>query len=500
MRSTPGITSRGDRAMSFGIGVLLGGDSSSELLTEKVGAKEIGLGAGTWATSVGYAAIAGETAFLSGLSLMLLTLGVAFAISYVNHLIAWGLCRKPCPEVDDRDLLCLDRLLWLQLPVVLAWLGFGALLALHPQATVPILPFHVPWLSILIPVLIPGVLVTVVASSAKAKKAGLGFITEAVRGSPAARFLEGLITPLERVLLLRPLREWLRGKELGLVSGFSIFLISTLLFFGTEAVYGIAAQRMVRDGVEHIFPSKQQEDEPTYEELCPGGGEPGDPAPGAWRHALYGLWLGEYGAGAVEAGCTGTAHPAKGHPHIWVAEGMCEGSLRSYAIAAKGRAASLLYQQAARFAVAKEEAGVLLGASPRQDLRDGDFYLVETEIGPYVLIRSQKATGSTTAEGIPRRCEDYTSDNYPYTSMPPGLLQIWLQISRWQLAWPVSEESASPGKHGFVFLGADTGEVIAHAECESPTYCTASFHGRVLATPTVPSPSLEAILRVVRIG
>jgi hypothetical protein len=486
--------------MTFGFGLLPGGNSATDLLTGKVGPKVVGVGGTALLTPIGYGIFAGEDAFLSALSRMLLGLGIAFAISYLNHVVAWGIRREPKLDVDPRDLLCLDRLLWLQLPIVVVWIGFGTYLAFEPQAAVPLLPLRVPWVSVLTLSIIPAVLTTVVASSAKAKKSGLGLITETVRNSAPAKALEAWIAPLERVLLLKPLRDWLRGRELGLVSGFSIFLISTLLFFGTEAVYGIAAQRLVRHGLEKVFPDGRGPDEPTYEELCPGGTKPGKPAPKPWGDALYSLWLGESGAGAIEGGCAQPAHPVAGHPHVWVAEGVCEGSLRSFGISVDGRPASLVYQQAAVFARDKAREGVLLGASPRTDLRDGDFYLLQSERGPYVLIRSRKATGSTTEDDAPRRCADYTSDNYPYTAIPPGLIRIWLRISRWQLVWPVLDEGGESTAQGFAFIGADTGEVLAHAECELPTVCTATFNDRSLVTLSSAAIPLESILRVVRGG
>ena len=485
--------------MSTRLSILLGESVERGLLNEKVGPKEVGAGATALGVPVGYAVIAGEAAFLSSLSLTVLGLGIAFAISHVNHVIAWKLRRKPDSDADPRDLLCLDRLLWLQLSVVLVWLGCGTALALHPHATVPLLPFRVPWLSVLLLSLAPCVLVTVVATSAKAKRAGLGFITEAVRSSAPARFLEGLIVPLERVLMLKPLREWLQGEEAGLVSGFSIFLISTLLFFGAESLYGIPMARGLRAGAEVLL--RRGEDgpsQPTYEELCPGGIEPGQPAHRPWSMSLYSLWLGESGAGAIEAGCARPAHPIKGHPRIWMAEGSCEGSVRSLGVSVLGRPPSLLYQQAARFALAKAREGTLLGASPREDLRGGDFYLVEAESGPYVLIRSQKAIGSATSSSAPRRCEDYISDNYPYTIVPPGLIRIWLRISHAELVWPVLDGDNGGEVQDFAFLGADNGALVGHAECTSTATCTASFNGRVFTTPSSSNLSVESILRVVR--
>lgn len=480
---------------------ILFGDSAGQAVTDKVGPKEVGAGATVLATPVVIAgAVAGgEAVFVETLSLLMLGLGIAFAIGWVNHLFLWSLFRKPDLDVDPRDLICLDRLLWLQLPIAVYWLVFAAMAAQEPHATVSILPLRVPWVTILILTVIPGVLVTVVATSSKAKKCGLRFVTDVVRKSPPAKFLEGLITPLERVLLLKPLRDWLRGKELGLVSGFSIFLISSLLFFGTQAVYGIAAQRAIRVAVQKVFPGEGVPSQPTYEEVCPGGKEPGAGAPRPWAGALYGLWLGPGGAGGIEGGCTRAARRAKGVRKTWVAEATCEGSLRSVGIARRGRAASLLYQQTARFALAKEREGELVGASPRQDLREGDFYLIETKSGPYVQVRSQKATGSAQVSSEePRRCEDYTSDNYPYTTVPPGLIRLWLRLSHRELTWPVPDAAGAGEAERFAFIGAESGKLLAHAECGTPTACILTVGERVLETPNLGKVSLETILNVVR--
>jgi hypothetical protein len=476
---------------------LLIGSATGGLLPDEAGPTEVGAGVTAFVVPVGYFVLAGERAFLRSFSSGMLVLGLTFAISYVNHVVAWGFRRGPRPDANPADLLCLDRLLWLQGGVALVWLAAGVLLVIHPCATVPLVPLGVPWITVFTWTIIPGVVVTVVASGEKAKAIGLKFVTESVRSSRPAKSLRRIAKPLERVVMLKPLRRWLEGKEIGVLSGFSIFLISTLLLFGGEGLYGVAVAR-VSAGVHHLLTHETGSTQPTYEELCPGGGVPGSPAPRPSSDALYGLWLGESGAGAIEGGCAQPAHVAKDHPAVWVEEGLCEGSLRSYGIAAD-RPASLLYQQAARFALAKEREGVLLGASSREDLRDGDFYLVETELGPYVLIRPQKATGVAPADSTPRRCEDYTSDNYPYTTVPPGLVRIWLQISQHELVFPVSVGRSHGAAQKFTFLGADSGTVVGEAECADADTCSATVPGRgTLGATDASSISLEAILAVVR--
>src|ERR1700710_1021808 len=268
---------------------LLVGSVAGEFVTEGGGRKEAGGGAVAFITPIGYCVVAGESAFLNSLAWSMLILGLTFAISHLNHVLAWRVRREPKADVDPGDLICLDRLLYLQSAIALVWLTASVLLVLHPGATLPVLPQRIPCIALFTWAIIPAVVATVVTSNEKAQAAGLGFVTEAVRGSKPAKFLKRVTGPLEPVVMVKPLRNWLKNKEIGILSGFSIFLISTLLLFGGEAVYGIGIARGVSAGLHTLVGLEEGPSEPTYEELCPGLPVPGHPAPPPWSKALYGL-------------------------------------------------------------------------------------------------------------------------------------------------------------------------------------------------------------------
>lgn len=471
---------------------------------EAIGSKRVLIPAvgGVFAAPVGLAWIIGEEAFLQGVAVVVFALGVAFAISYINHLVVWRLRREPDPDVHPRVLQCLDRLLALQFPLVVLWLLAAVALLVHPLSTVPVLPLEVPWVAVLLLVLSPWVMVALSATSRLADRAGLPFVTEVVRGSRLAGILGDLIDPFERVLFLVPLREWLRRTETpGLVSGFSVLLLSSLIFLAVETTYGVAAHRMIDLAVDEIVQEGDEQERvesgPTFEELCPGQDPPGAPAPHPWRQQLYALWLGNEsieGAGAIEAGCTEPAREANGRPGLWLVEGACGSSLRALGLVARGRTPSLLYQQAAQFALAQEHAGTLRGASPRIDVGDGDLYLIDTAIGTYLLIRARKASGIVAPNRVPRRCEDYTSDNYPYLRTPPGLVRLWLQMARKEWVWPELDIGSDPSGHRFAFLGNSGGGVVAHAYCSTDTHCVMEVNGTERETPVSLRISLEDVL------
>jgi hypothetical protein len=460
-------------------------------------------GGGVAAAPVALARVFGEGTFLQCVSVVVLALGVAFAVGLVNHIWAWRLRRKPNPGVPATVLACLDRLLALQVPLAVLWLGAGSFLVADPGATVPVLPLAIPWLSVLLLVLTPWVMITLSGTSRLAQRAGLPFVTEMVRASRGAALVSTIVDPFERVLLLVPLRKWLSRTETpGLVSGFSVFLLSALLFLSVEATYGVAAHRLIGAAAARFLAPDAGEGRisgPTYEELCPGGKQPGRPAPEPWGSLLYALWLGNEwveGAGAIEAGCAQTARRARGHPNLWLAYGVCGGARRSLGLADPHGTLSLLYQEAARFASAQERAGRLRGASPRIDVASGDLYLVHTTTGTYALVRSRKARGSTAATRAPRRCEDYTSENYPYTRVPPGLVWLWLSIAEDEWVWPELDTGSDPSGHRFAFVGEEGGGVVAHAYCSSDLRCEATFDRRELSTPESLAVTVDAVRAV----
>ncbi len=222
--------------------------------------------------------------------------------------------------------------------------------------------------------------------------------------------------------------------------------------------------------------------EPSYEEECGGEVEPGEPAPSPRREQLRFLWLGGEGvegAGAIEGGCAHRAAPALGHPEVWIARGYCGSDLRSLGVVAPNYLPSLLFQQAARFALAKERAGELRGASSRWEVGEGDGYVVDTDTGSFVLAREDASGEAERSEGdLP--CERFDEANVPYVVVPPGLIGLWLQVGEDGWVWPKRDPADSDG---FLLVGEGGRTVRAH--CYSDTRCAAWIDG--VLTPTTGS-------------
>jgi hypothetical protein len=204
----------------------------------------------------------------------------------------------------------------------------------------------------------------------------------------------------------------------------------------------------------------------TYAQICrgdpfPGRGDldlPGDPP-----RALYDLWLGPKGLGAVVAGCAQKPHGLMSHSGVWWAVGLCGTELRSLAIGTPRQRAVLLLQQAARFAWARVQDGSLLGASSRQSIGAGDFVLVDTERGTTVLIRARSSTGQTEQQST-STCEDFADENVPYTEVPPPLVELWLGLARVEWVWPIEREQPAGAPRLFAFV-TTAGEIVSAATC-----------------------------------
>jgi hypothetical protein len=145
---------------------------------------------------------------------------------------------------------------------------------------------------------------------------------------------------------------------------------------------------------------------------------------------------------------------------------------------------ALLYSPAAGFALQLARAGVLIGASRRHTIRGGDYYLVDTDYGSWILVRRTVSTGS---KNKPEKkgslgCEDVAPDNVPYQRVPPGLLSIWLEATRREWAWP-EHVGEGDGTADFEFHAEDpSAPPLARASCPTPTYCTAMIEGEADST------------------
>jgi hypothetical protein len=228
---------------------------------------------------------------------------------------------------------------------------------------------------------------------------------------------------------------------------------------------------------------------PTYTSECRSG-QPGDGAPSPASDALRALWLGGQGidgVGALVAGCAERAEPLPGIDGGWWARGTCDGQLRSVGLYVPGAKPALLLQRAASFAQDQAHNGQLKGAFSRLRIFAGDFYVVETSLGTYVLIR-QSSGGGTTSQNPPAHCGDLADGNIRYTIVPPGLVGIWLDHAQARWIWPVGVgDVAEPTS--FEFLSADGAQIVGEASCQTQQSCSATI-GNVPGYPTGPASGL----------
>ena len=165
--------------------------------------------------------------------------------------------------------------------------------------------------------------------------------------------------------------------------------------------------------------------------------------------------------------------------------GICDSDLRSIGIAVPGRSGALLLQQPARFAYARLLDGTLVWATSRVRVGTGDLYLVDTESGTYVLVRSQSSSGAVDPSANSSSCGALTNENVSYAILPPALVGRWLALVRergWN--WPTKDNSLPDSDSSFVFVAnAAGGTVIARGTCRSPTDCDLLVRGKAIDAP-----------------
>jgi hypothetical protein len=214
----------------------------------------------------------------------------------------------------------------------------------------------------------------------------------------------------------------------------------------------------------------------TYEDVCDAAVRPGDPAPDPQRSLLRARWEGDRqteGLGAKVAGCAEPARVMYLHPDIWWTVGMCGSELRSLAVAST-RGSAILLQGAAKFAEPFAQHGSLLGAEDRAQLRTGDFQVVLTSAGNYVLIRQNSSTGTAALTPASGHCQPYDDGNVRYVALPPALAVLWLQFSAGGWTWPVADGGSA---RRYRFIGSQAGDQTeAEGGCDDHGACW--LHGR----------------------
>lgn len=281
----------------------------------------------------------------------------------------------------------------------------------------------------------------------------------AARGLPGARLLE-------RVLSSTPPR--------GSISNYLTYTLSLVFIvgclYGGVAVAGVAKMIAGTSHHKHGGPAVKPRSSAkapyrTYAQLCPQHPDP----------LAIGHWLGELfeREGAVQAGCGQPATASPGSPGVWVASGLCEGSLRSVAIDAPSHPPTLLYGTPARFAMSQALAGTLLYVEATK-IAGGDVDLVVTQAGTYAYARPTPDLSPPRSSA--RRCSEVDGVPRPFTRLIPAASDAWLStISRLGWLWPLAD--AAEG-HGYAFLAGET--VLAQTSCESQEACKLSIEGESL--------------------
>jgi hypothetical protein len=215
---------------------------------------------------------------------------------------------------------------------------------------------------------------------------------------------------------------------------------------------------------------------PTYEQLCGSFVEPGDGAPEPQRGLIRQLTL----SSGLPGGCRQSARAVTNHPDVFVAEGLCA-TTRVSVIVATPTDAGLLYQEAGDIAMELVARGILQGASNRVDIGEGDAYVLQSDVGPWVLIRETKSAGVAIPDPTALPCAQYTNRAVRYTVLPPPLAAAWIYQVRVsdQWLWPHPDPTYRGAGSAFMFTTTDqSGSSLAEGRCnEAQTRCAFSYAG-----------------------
>jgi hypothetical protein len=204
--------------------------------------------------------------------------------------------------------------------------------------------------------------------------------------------------------------------------------------------------------------SDAEEAVPTYAEDCP---ELEDP-----REIGHGLGALFERDGAIKAGCGQEAEEVTGLG-VWFSAGICDGSLRSFAVSSPGNEAVILYGDAALAAWKAARESDLLGAEASEP-GAGDLDLIRTSRGSEAYVRASRGGASGGEE--PRTCTDVSEVSEPFVRLSPAMIYLWRELldhrARW--SWP-THAATSTGQEVLAevdFIDYDSGETIAGGSCE----------------------------------
>jgi len=469
------------------------------------------------------ARLMGESRFLHHFLLVTFLVACVSLLRSISHCFLWPRALRADPPDDPRKASELGSAMKVELLVALAGVATSYLVysTALPTASVGPAPFA------LVFTFLFGLasLATVLWTSHRAKAAGVNPTTEIVRSRSEEREVTEAASPLEKIPLLGWIYSWLTAKipekQLSAVAIIVIVTPFVLVIEGAQGVYEARAERWLQQTVAEQLESGSpggSEQDPSGKLLVKQSGEqpadfkaaearpescssePGPPAPEPWARKLYALWYGSPkrdGAGNDSAGCPQPAEREPGRSGVWIERGVCGGTLEGLGVVSESEPGAMLFQGAARIAARFASEGKLLGASPRGEIGEGDFYVLQTSSGSYVAARSRRTYGSTEDGAAAPACGSYGDLNVPYQLAPPGLLGIWLTIgSQDEWVWPVEVGAEAEGSR-FSFLTRD-GERLGGADCSSDVACTGSYRGRPLPPLESPFVTAQAVKAIAR--
>jgi hypothetical protein len=205
-----------------------------------------------------------------------------------------------------------------------------------------------------------------------------------------------------------------------------------------------------------VLPVKSDDRIPTYEELCGKDVRPGDGAPPGQRDDLRRAWE---AYGGLIAGCAGRARLVPGSADVYYVLGHRNGDFVSLGITSPEHPGAVLLDSAAVLAKRLAEEGRLRGASSRLGIGNGDFYVIYTTGGGWVVIRREK------------------SRDAGYVQMPPAMAELWLRFGKlFNRTWPGRD--VSRGLSGLYFhfdSPYESGTTLASGSCVRETTCELRF-------------------------
>ncbi len=205
-----------------------------------------------------------------------------------------------------------------------------------------------------------------------------------------------------------------------------------------------------------------------------------------WR-AVPGTTAGPMEALGYEiAGCPGTARPIPGLKGAFYAPGYCGDELRALVIAPRGMEHPLvLLEQAAQFALPLILDGHFEGAVDRFAVGTGDAYIIDSDMGSYVLFRDHTSNGELNRpEERGDGCAGFSDQDVRYTLISPALLEAWRVVAAISVGgvYPIDYARETDGSESVVFRSPEG--IVAEGACSISTMTCAidigeeQIHGR----------------------